>query len=389
MRKSKLKQKLIYIVREEEVIDRVEGNSSKKNAITPVELAVLLIAITIGIESTSLPNTINKLANQDAWIATALGALYPLYVVIAAIFFSKKFPNDNILALSKKYFGKYLGTFLNVIFALGFLTYLPGVVSSGAIIFKTYVIAYMSFFKIFLMTVIFIIFAVSRGLKVLGRVSTINFFIILFILITSLAILRKGSYLNILPIFGAGVKNIAKASFTTSYTYAGIEFVFLLYPHLQDKSKLKKSALGTVAFIAFFYTWIVFISMYYMGTDIVAKSIWPFFTATEAIQLEVINSFRFVFVFLWLIVTLVDIAVLYYFNFDLAKQIINIDKDIIFHIVVGALIVLAANKYYSDRLLRAAITEKTSIFSTVYNFVYITIIFLLAVIKKGDSSEKT
>ena len=383
-----LKQRLIYLLKEEEVIDRMEGKGSKKISITPVELAALLIAITIGIESTSLPNSINKLAKQDAWIATVLGALYPLYVVIIAIFFSKRFPDDNILALSKKYFGKYLGTFLNIIFALGFSAYLPGVISSGAIIFKTYVIAYMGFPKIYIVTVIFIIFAVSKGLKVLGRVSIINFFLIIFILLTSLAILRKGSYLNMLPIFGAGGKNILKASFITSYTYAGIEFVFLLYPRLQDKSKLKKSALGTVAFIAFFYTWIVFVSMYYMGTDIVAKSIWPFFTATEAIQLEVINSFRFIFIFLWMIVTLVDIAVLYYFNFDLAKQIINIDKNIIFHIVVGALIVLIANKYYSDRLLRATITEKTSLFSTVYNFVYITIIFLFAVIKKGDSSEK-
>lgn len=366
----------------------MEGNSYKKSTITPAELSVLLITITIGIESTSLPNTINKLAKQDAWIATALGALYPLYVVIMAIYFAKRFPKDNILGLSKKFLGKYLGTFLNVVFAIGFLTYLPGVISSMAIIFKTYIIAYMSFFKIYLLIVIFIIFAVNKGLKVLGRLSVINFYIIAFIFVTSLAILKKGTYLNILPLLGSGGGNILKSTVVTSYTYAGIELIFLLYPHLEDKSKLKRSALRAVFFIAFFYAWIVFVSIYYMGTDIVAKSIWPFFTATEAIQIEVVNSFRFVFVFMWLLVTLSDIAVLYYFNYDLVRQIIYRDKKFIYHIVVGALIILVANKYYSDRLLRAAITEKTSLFSMVYNFIYITIIFLFAVIKKGDSSEK-
>lgn len=388
MRKSKLKLRLVCLVKEEEVIDGMGGYSSKKSFITPFELTVLLITITIGIGATSLPNIINKFAKQDAWIATALGGIYPLYVVLIAIYLSKKFPQENILNLSKRYLGKHISTFFNIIFLLGFLTYLPGIISNGAIVFKTYIIMFMSFFKIYLVLVIFVIFAANKGLKVLGRMSIINFFTLAFILITSLAILKKGTYLNILPLFGSGGKNILKSSFITSYAYAGIEFIFLLYPNLEDKSKLKKAGMRAVFFIVFFYTWIVFISIYYMGTDIVAKSIWPFFTATEALQLDIINSFRYIFITLWLSVTLSNLTIFYYFNFELVKQMINIDKKIILYIVVGSFSILLANKYYSDRILRMIIIERTSLFSTVYNFIYITIIFLFAVIKKGDSSEK-
>ena len=50
---------------------------------------------------------------SSAWIV-----IYPLYQAILAIYISNKHPTENILTLSKKYCGKFIGNILN----FGFLT---------------------------------------------------------------------------------------------------------------------------------------------------------------------------------------------------------------------------------------------------------------------------
>ncbi len=65
----------------------------------------------LGVGILSLPNDVIKIAKQDGWISVLLGAIYPLYMVFIATYLSKNYPKDNMLTLSKKFFGKILGLF--------------------------------------------------------------------------------------------------------------------------------------------------------------------------------------------------------------------------------------------------------------------------------------
>ncbi len=92
----------------------------KNNMITPSEFVCILIAITINESVAGLPNYLVEECKQDAWIAALLGMIYPVYVILIAIYISSKHPDKNILLLSKMYFGKIIGGILNFLFFISF-----------------------------------------------------------------------------------------------------------------------------------------------------------------------------------------------------------------------------------------------------------------------------
>ena len=78
----------------------------ESNVITPGQVTFLLSGTMIGVGILTLPNELVTTAKQDAWISAFIGAVYPLYLAIIASFLCKWQPQNNILDLSKKCFGK-------------------------------------------------------------------------------------------------------------------------------------------------------------------------------------------------------------------------------------------------------------------------------------------
>ena len=85
-------------------------NKEKSNLLTPSELLTyILVGIIIGIGIFSLAKCSQEKSKQDVWISAAIGAIYPLYLVLIS-YICKEKPKDNILLLlSRQYFGKLLG----------------------------------------------------------------------------------------------------------------------------------------------------------------------------------------------------------------------------------------------------------------------------------------
>ena len=357
----------------------------KKNLLTPNEVTFILIGIMIGITSVRLPNGVMDTAKQDGWISVLIGAIYPLYVAILAIYVSGKFPKENILVLSKRYLGKTLGTILNFLFLLSIFSYLPHVISSIGIIVRTDVTPILTPLKIYVVLVFAGAYASSKGIKVLGRISSISFWMVLGIMIPTISILKQGSILNVSPIFGTGIVNILKGSLTCVYNYSLMELIFLIYPFINDSRKIKRAAFNAVGFTAIIYTWITFISIYYMGKDIIPKTIWSFFTVTGAVKIEVVTSFKYIFVFFWIIIAIKSIAIFNYVCIFILEDIKKIKSKKIIYVVMATVVIIIAKTYYGDVLAIEQITKYTSPISTIYNLIYLTLIASLIWIKKGGA----
>jgi len=355
----------------------------KKNLLTPNEVTFILIGIIIDVTAASLPNNVIGTAKQDGWISVLIGAIYPLYIALMAIYVSGKFPKENILVLSKRYLGKTVGTLLNFLFLLSFFSYLPPLISTIGIIVRTNAVPILTTFKIYVVLLLVGVYAANKGIKVLGRICAIAFWMILVIIIPTISILKQGNYLNISPIFGAGMVNILKGSLSSSYDYSLLELIFLIYPFIDDSSKIKNSTLKAVGFTAITYTWITFITIYYMGKDIIPKTIWSFFTVTEAVGIGVVNNFRYIFVFFWIAIAIKSVAIFNYVFMFILEDIKKIKNKIVIYTVMAIVFIIIAKTYYGDALAIAEITKYTSPISTLYNLIYITLIASLICIKKG------
>lgn len=225
---------------------------SKKDVITPFEFACIIIGSVIDTSTAAIPSIIVYGAKQDAWLSPIIAAIYPIYIVIICIYISKKYPKENILTLSRTCFGKIFGNILNVLFLITLVSYIPQSLSTAAFIFRAYIAQYTEYLKLSLVMVLVSLWTSSKNLKSLARVSIVVFYLLIFIMLMSLAVLPKGNIYNLTPLLQHGIKpSILEAIKVVRY-YIWIEVVLILYPFVEGKESISKASLGGLGFVAFF-----------------------------------------------------------------------------------------------------------------------------------------
>ena len=351
------------------------------NDITPSELTFILIGSMIGVGILALPNDLVPISQQDSWISAFIGALYPLYMVIIAAFLCKCQPQKNILVLSKKCFGKFIGSILNFIFLLYFLVLFSATAFKICMIKGTLIVNFLSFQKILIVVIALAGYAAIKGLKVLGRINQLMFLLTIILSVILMAALFEGSSLNVFPILGSGVLNIIMASKQSVFAYAGVEIIFLLYPFVTDKTKIMKSSIKSVLITAIIYCWITFITIYYIGIDIIPKVQWSVNMVPKTIEIPVINNFRFIFIIIWALIICKTISNYYFAIALILKEFfkkIKIDKIIyaIFPLLVYISFIYENTVRVTD-FLNYIIPRYT-----LFNITYVTIIALIIYLKK-------
>jgi len=363
-------------------------NKAQDTFLTTSQFTFTLKSIIVGIEIMYLPNQVINFSKQDGWISCLLGTIYPLYLVILANFMCKKFPKDNILALSKKCFGNFIGTILNFIFISFFLFMLTSELSGYSNVFRIYAVTFLKNYQILLTVLVPIAFVAYKGIKPLGRLNEVGFYLTIGITILPIGILAYGSFLNLLPVFGSGLKNIVKGSTQSIFAYSGMEIIFLIYPFLNDSKKLLKCGLVATSIVGFIYVWVVFGTIYYLGIETSQKYLWPVLTLNDSINIPIINSFRFIFIALWSMVQFKCIST-YYFavSYGLNQSIKKISTET-FTILMYPLIILIC-LLYGNPTTRRDYTDKLIPVYVIFNLAYISIIAIIIHFKRGDKSEKS
>lgn len=348
----------------------------------PSEFTFILKSSIIGIELMHLPNSIIKFAKQDSWISCMFGTMYPLYMVIMAHYMCKKFPEDDILSLSKKCFGNILGSILNFIFISFFLFVSTSSFSEYANLFKVYSTSFLKIYQIVITALIPIAFIAYKGIKPLGRLVKVGFYLTIGLIILPIAIFAHGSFLNIMPVFGSGLYNMLNGLKETIFSFSGIEIIFLIYPFLNDNSKLLKCGITNTAIVGFIYTWSVFATIYYLGIETSPKYLWPILTLADSINIPVINNFRFIFISLWSLVEFKCIAT-YYFavSYGLNQSIKKIPAEAFTLLLYPIIVIITL--LYGNPTNRGYYTYKLIVIYVIFNLIYVSSITILIYFKKS------
>lgn len=362
-------------------MSKVESNLLTSNQVTKV-----IILTMIGVGFLSLPNNMVKVVKQDGWIIPIVSGIYPLYMVLIAAFLSKKHPNENILVLSKKYLGEILGLLTNFIFLISFILYLIFETAGIDNFLRTYIIAFLSSFQFLIVFIPFTAFAAYKGLKVLGTVSEIVFYIFILILLVTLLSLTKGSYLNLMPVLSNGPAEIVKGIIPGIYSYSGVEMILLVYPRVDDKSKIMYSSVKAILITCVAYTWIVFAAIFYFGVSIINKTLWSTLFVIESLRLPIINNFRFVAMFLWTFIS-VTVVSMYFYScvFIIRDYMKKVSRKTIFIALTPLVMVLCL--HVKTEVNRREFISLLLPYVVIYNVLYVTIIAILIIIKKGHNNE--
>lgn len=298
------------------------------NLLTKNQITFLIIGFALGPAFLRLPNVLCKIAKQDAWISAMIALIYPIYILIIANYIITVHPKENLLLLNRKYFGYILGIIFNSIFLFEVIFYTCTIIIDFSNMSRIYIVAFLTPLKVILLTIILCVYACNSGLKVLSQMSEFFSYLLILLMIFSLSAVNYGSILNIQPILSSGFKDTLLASKEAAYFYTGFEFLLLYHPFAKDTKDIKKASIKATAIAGLIWTWTVFITIYYLGIDILPKSFYSLSLVFESIHLPVINNFRYVAMFIWTLVSF-RIILIYYFSTsfilnDLTK--INIKK---------------------------------------------------------------
>ena len=352
----------------------------KNNLLEDSECIAMVVGFVTSIGVLSLPNGVVQEAKQDGWIAVVVGGVYPLFLALLSIYYVKKHPNEDILVLSKKYLGVILGTICNILFLAQFGIYFIGIASGMSNVYICHATDFLTPIKIFIPAILGATYLAIKEIKVLARINIIGLYAVVIVILTLLTALQHGNYLNFLPIFGSGYKNILKASIESAYSYSGLEGIFLIYPFMKNKDKIKAVVLKSSFLVMSVYTWITFICIYFLGYKVTSKSLWPVLLVTEGVNLPVINSFRFIFLFLWSVTMFRTLSNYQYSVTYILSYILKVkdkNKIYLFTVPIAIYLCLKVGSEVQRRAILGYIIPKV----TLFNIAYISIIAILIFIK--------
>ncbi|MBU3184684.1 GerAB/ArcD/ProY family transporter [Clostridium estertheticum] len=355
-------------------------DKAKNNLLEESEATAMVVGFIIGASVLALPNGVVQDAKQDGWISVLIGGIYPLYVALIAIYYAKKHPDQDILDLSNLYLGKVIGTICNILFMLEFGVFAIAEIVSLSNIFRVNATPFLTPIKVFIPTILLALYLSSKGIKVLGRINKISLYVTVALPLILVFSLKNGNYLNLFPIFGTGVKNIFSGSLESAFAYGGMESIFLFYPVLKEKNKIKKITLNALLITMGIYVWVTIACIYYLGYKVTSIALWPVLIVTGGVNIVVLNNFRFLFLLVGSMVVFKIIANEHYAFTYILSGLLRI-KDINKTYWITFPIILCLCMLIKNEVQRRAIIGYIVPKIVLFNITYISIIAILIFIK--------
>lgn len=363
-------------------------SAEKNELLEDSEGISIIVGFIIGISILTVPNDITRITKQDSWMIAIISGIYPLIISTISVYYVKKRPNENIITLSRRYLGKVLGSICNILFMVNFILYFIFVTTGLSSVLIVHATSFLTPLKIYIPCILLALYLSNMGLKVLGRINNIALFLMIALAISAIFVLRRGTILNILPLFGSGYKNILKGSIYCLNIYGGIEGIFIIYPNFKNKNKIKEITIKATIITIILYSWIIFLCVFYLGYEVTAKNLWPALLVTESINLPMINSIRLPFLFLWILIVLKSLANHFYSIIFILSNIFKKSNSAkLCSITSVFLLVLCL--MIENETQRRELMDKMILITIIFNFLYLTLIALLIFINDKFKKTKT
>lgn len=297
-----------------------------------------------------------KISQVDTHISTLIGFLIALIPFAMFMTISKNKDKLDILDLNTKLFGKLFGNILNIILNVVFLFL-------GALILYVitqYIdIQYIPdtssiYVKILIMMPV--IYAATKNIATIARISQMVLFINLGIFVLSLfGLVSEFSYYNLLPVFSMDIKSVLHSSLIFALSISTPIFLMTIIPQnkVVKKEYSKKKVLTFFTLSVLSLAIVIVTTILILGIDVINIYRYPIYMALRQFsiftiieRLERFLSLQFLAdVMIYLILTV------YFVSVGLKRVIKIKKKENYFSIFVGIVILLLAIFIFKDTVM--------------------------------------
>lgn len=354
--------------------------------------AIILITTTIAIKVFfSSPVALYNRVGTAAWYATIISGLTAMLGFTFIYRLIKRFPGKDLVDIYKESFGNILGSIITFLFSLFLFLVAETNLCEFYQTMRVYVFTLSPNWYLSGLFVISLFIISYLGLESLARVSKLLIvFLVPGLLIILFLAWSNYNINNMFPILGYGIDKTILHGVIRSSAYGEVILLAVYASNLQGNKFIRHEGYFSLIISTIIISLILFsFTMcypYYRLQEMVA----PMYNLTTLLQFgRFFTRVESVFLFIWIIGTLIAVSLIFYSSIWLYCKIFNInDKRPI--ILSGCVILFLISLMQKDII--TVVTRNVSIIRN-FGFIPYFIIPLLALIvaairrKKGESNE--
>jgi spore germination protein KB len=252
-------------------------------------------------------------SKQDSWISNIIALLIGTLCIFIAIKAGQLFPELTLVELCKFVFGKWLGTFIILVYLFQWYTVIANILSE----FTVFAIAILlpntpSWILFFSMLLLVIYVVYSSGIEGIGRCSEVfGPIIFLSVLLLILFSITNMEVKKILPVFvDTGFVAILKGAVPSTAFFAEVVIILMLIKFLDDKNKGPYKTIWGLVLSGILTTIVVIGIITIIGPKVAAKQSYPFFDMINYINImEFIQNLEIIAVLVWILSVFIKLSV--------------------------------------------------------------------------------
>lgn len=349
-------------------------------------LFFIIFGAQIGVGVMGVPRYIYQSAHQDSWISILIMLIFMIVVAYVMILILKQYDNADIFGIQIDVFGKWIGNILGTIYILYFAASFVSIILTYTEVIQIFLYPSIPSYIVGLMLVVLVIYIVLGGLKTIVGVAFIFILLTQWLLILLYDPISRMDWGHFLPMFQASIPELLQGAKATTYTVSGIEMLFVIYPFIDNKERVKIPVFLGVCYTAFIILISTVVAIGYFSSQDLSEIEWSVLTLFKSVSFSFIERLDYVVIVEWMMVIIPNLAILMWAMTYGIKRLYKVrQKTTLYIVAIVALIIVSFVKYdiYINKL--------TNIISKVgfwLVFVYPLVLLPLVLLKKKWRKRK-
>lgn len=273
-------------------------------------LFFIIASLQLGVGIMGATRFIYMEAGTDAWISILIAIAYIFVVLFVMTLTLKQYENADIFGIHKDLFGKWLGNLLSTVYIVYFVLTLFSVLITYIEVVRVFIFPSMSPFTMSVILMILAVYSTLGGLRVIVGVCFLFFILTHWLLFLLIEPAVQIDWDHFFPMFQTPFPVLLAGAKTSSYTFLGFEFLFLVYPFIQNKKGINPPLYLSVAWSGLLLVLITIITLGFFTGVQVERREWTLLSLFKFQQFSFIERLDFVVVAEWMMVIVPNIILL-------------------------------------------------------------------------------
>lgn len=274
---------------------------SNMHKINGRQLMFIITGGQVGTSMLALPSLLGREAGHHAWICILLGVVIPLLNILVIEKLGSRHAGMNVVQLFQALLGRVAGIIGIIVFVMYLAVSSVYLMNAFGRLIQVYMLPRTPLWVIVLLPMICVVYAGSKGGRVVGRINETLFFgLVLSLISIIIPALYHSDVSNLFPLGELDAGELLRGVYYSIYTFVGTEILLVLYSQVDKPEQVKSAAFKGVGLSTAAYLIVTICCLLVFGAERIVRYTWPGVTILKIAQVPVLERLEFYFLAIWI-----------------------------------------------------------------------------------------